>query len=154
METEVSSKKSHISLLSATLLSTTCMMGSGWLFSAQLSAQIAGNWSFLAWILAAIFVLAVGLCLSKVVSVYPIRGATTRSSALSHNNIFGMPFAFANWFAIVVVIATEAQATTQYLSAAIHSSILMQHGVLTYTGKFLAVSILLLYLIINYCHIL
>ena len=150
METEVSSKKSHISLLSATLLSTTCMMGSGWLFSAQLSAQIAGNWSFLAWILAAVFVLAVGLCLSKVVSVYPIRGATTRSSALSHNNIFGMPFAFANWFAIVVVIATEAQATTQYLSAAIHSSILMQHGVLTYTGKFLAVSILLLYLIINY----
>ena len=85
METEVSSKKSHISLLSATLLSTTCMMGSGWLFSAQLSAQIAGNWSFLAWILAAVFVLAVGLCLSKVVSVYPIRGATARSSALSHN---------------------------------------------------------------------
>lgn len=147
---KVSSRKSYISLLSATLLSTTCMLGSGWLFSAQLSAQIAGNWAFLAWVLAALFVLSIGLCLSTVVSVYPIRGATTRSSALSHNNIFGMPFAFANWFAIVVVIATEAKATAQYLSAAIHSSILMHQGVLTYAGKFLAVCILLLYLIINY----
>ena len=150
MGAEASSKRPNISLFSATLLSTTCMMGSGWLFSAQLSAKIAGNWAFLAWILAAIFVLAIGLCLSKVVSVYPIRGATTRSSALSHNNIFGMPFAFANWFAIVVVIATEAQATTQYLSAAIHSNTLMQHGALTYTGKSLALLILILYLIINY----
>ncbi|WP_192483292.1 MULTISPECIES: APC family permease [Cysteiniphilum] len=150
MGAEFTPKKSGVSLLSATLLSATCMVGSGWLFSAQLTAKIAGNWAFLAWVLAAILVLLVGLCLAKVVAVYPVRGATTRSSALSHNGIFGMPFAFANWFGIMVVIATEAQATTQYLSAAIGSDALMQNHVLTYGGKFLALGILLVYLIVNF----
>lgn len=58
----------------------------------------------------------VELCLAKVISVFPVRGATTRSSALSHNSLFAMPFAFANWFGVVVMISTEAQATTQYLA--------------------------------------
>ncbi|WP_119343577.1 APC family permease [Facilibium subflavum] len=150
MGAEYRPKKTSVSLLSATLLSATCMVGSGWLFSAQLSAKIAGNWAFLAWVLAAILVMLVGMCLAKVVATYPVRGATTRSSSLSHNGIFGMPFAFANWFGIMVVVATEAQATTQYVSAAIGSSVLMQHHSLTYTGKFLALFILFVYLVINY----
>lgn len=143
-------KNSNISLLSATLLSSTCMIGSGWLFSAQLTAQIAGNWAFIAWILTAVLVLCIGLCLAKVVSIYPVRGATARLSALSHNSIFGMPFAFANWFGIMVVIATEAQATTQYLSAAIGSEFLIQNNILTLSGKFLALSILFIYLMVNF----
>ena len=142
--------RKKISLFSAVALSATCMVGSGWLFSAQLAARDAGNWAFLAWILAALLVLSVGMCLSKVVAIYPVRGATTRSSSLSHNNVFGMPFAFANWFGIMVTVATEAQATTQYLSAAIGKQYLMGHDGLTLQGKLLALGILVLYLVINY----
>ena len=88
-----------MSLLSAILIGVTSMVGSGWLFSTQLTAKTAGNCVFLAWILAAIMIMMVGLCLVKVVSVFPVRGATTtRSSALLHNSVFAMPFAFANWF--------------------------------------------------------
>ncbi len=104
-----------MSLFSAVLVGATCMVGSGWLFSAQLTAKAAGNWSFLAWILAAAAVFLIGICLSRVVAMYPVRGATTRCSAISHNSTFAMPFAFTNWFGIVVVISTEALATTQYL---------------------------------------
>ncbi|MFZ9035656.1 MAG: APC family permease [Francisellaceae bacterium] len=147
---DLSKRKTKVSLFSATLLSATCMVGSGWLFSAQLSAKEAGNWAFLAWILAALLVGAVGMCLSVVVSLYPFSGSTTRSSALSHNNIFGMPFAFANWFGIMVTVATEAQATTQYLSAAVGSNLLIENHALTVTGKLLALLILFLYLVINY----
>jgi amino acid transporter len=143
-------KKHKISLFSATALSATAMVGSGWLFSAQLNAKMAGNYAFLSWILAAILVAAVGLAIAQVVSVYPVRGAITRSSALSHNNVFGMPFAFANWFGIMVTIATESQATTQYLSAAFKNSTLMDDSALTVKGKLLALFILVVYLIINY----
>ncbi|MFI0347827.1 MAG: APC family permease [Chthoniobacterales bacterium] len=139
-----------ISLFSATALSSTAMVGSGWLFSAQLNAQLAGNYSFLAWFLAALIVMPVGLCLAQVVSLFPVRGATTRSSALSHNSIFGMPFAFANWFGIMVCVATEAQATTQYLSAAIKNSDLMSNQGLTFYGKLFALGILFIYLVINF----
>lgn len=143
-------KHKKISLFSATALSATAMVGSGWLFSAQLNAQLAGNYAFLAWVLAALLVMPVGLCLAQVVSVYPVRGATTRSSALSHNSIFGMPFAFANWFGIMVCVATEAQATTQYLSAALKNTDLMGDKGLTFYGKLFALGILFLYLVINF----
>jgi len=139
-----------ISLVSATALSIATMIGSGWLFSAQLSAKYAGNLAFLAWILAALFVMGVGLCLASVVEVFPVTGATSRSSALSHNNIFGMPFAFANWFGILVVVANEAQATGQYLFAAMKDSTFMRGDQVTALGKGGEVAIVLLYLIINF----
>ena len=107
MEINTSKK---MSLFNAILIGVTSMVGSDWLFSTQLTAKTAGNWAFLACILAAIMIMMVGLCLVKVVSVFPVKGATTRSSALSHNSVFAMPFAFANWFGIVVMISTEAQA--------------------------------------------
>ncbi|MBI2784995.1 MAG: APC family permease, partial [Legionella longbeachae] len=148
----MSSKSKHakLSLFSATALSATAMVGSGWLFSAQLNAKIAGNYSFLAWIMAALLVMAVGLCLAQVASIYPVRGATARCSALSHNSIFGMPFAFASWFGLMVTIGTEAQATTQYLAAAIKNDVLIVDNVLTVYGKLFALSILVIYLFVNY----
>lgn len=139
-----------ISLVSATALSIATMVGSGWLFSSQLCAQYAGNWSFAAWVLAGIIVILIGLCLASVVQVFPVTGAISSSSALSHNKIFGMPFAFSNWFGIVVVVANEAQATGQYLFSAIKSDIFIHGTELTLWGKAFEVLIVLLYLIINF----
>ncbi|KEI35921.1 amino acid permease-associated region precursor [Francisella sp. W12-1067] len=148
MNIDDSSKK--MSLLSAVLIGATSMVGSGWLFSAQLTVKNAGNWAFLAWVLAAGIVLLIALCLSKVVSMYPVRGATTRSSAISHNSIFAMPFAFANWFGIVVVISTEALATTQYLAGVKSMTWLMTDNALTFPGELFALFILALYLLVNF----
>ena len=92
------------------------MVGSGWLFSAQLVAQRAGNYAFLAWILAALFIISIALCLSHVITLHSYRGANARITSISHNAAFGIPFAFSAWFGIAVVIATEAQASTQYLA--------------------------------------
>ena len=39
------------------------MVGSGWLFSSQLVAQKAGNYAFLSWIVAAIIIVGIGLCI-------------------------------------------------------------------------------------------
>lgn len=139
-----------ISLVSATALSVATMIGSGWLFSAQLSAQYAGNWAFLAWILAGFIVIVIGLCLAVVVDVFPVTGTTSRSSALSHNNIFGMPFSFANWFGVLVIVANEAQATGQYLFAAMKDHLFIHNDEVTGLGKLFEVLIVLLYLIINF----
>lgn len=139
-----------VSLLSATAISATAMIGSGWLFSAQLNARLAGNYAFLSWFLAALLVMGVGLCLAQVVAIYPVRGATTRSSSLSHNAIFGMPFAFANWFGLMISVATEAQATTEYLSAYLKSNTLMDNSGLTLYGKLFALAILFFYLAVNF----
>jgi amino acid transporter len=125
------------------------MVGSGWLFSAQLAARQSGNYAFLAWIAAAFVIISVGMCLAIVVADYPERGAVTKISAISHNSIFAMPFAFSNWFGITVVIATEAQATTQYL-APFFGNTFMFNGVMTFWGKCFGVGLLVLYLLINW----
>jgi amino acid transporter len=147
MQTNATKK---MGLFSAVLIGVTSMVGSGWLFSAQLTAKNAGNWAFLSWALAAILILMVAMCLAKVVSVYPVRGATTRSSALSHNSVFAMPFAFANWFGIVVMISTEAQATTQYLTGLENFHWLMIDGAMSTYGIIFALFILTIYLAINF----
>ena len=147
MSDDISKK---MSLFSAVLVGATSMVGSGWLFSAQLTAKHAGNWAFIAWILAAMLVLMVALCLAKVVAMYPVRGATTRSSAISHNNIFAMPFAFANWFGIVVVISSEALATTQYLAGVKSMNWLMDNNILTTSGTIFTLFVLVMYLYINF----
>ncbi|API86364.1 APC family permease [Francisella uliginis] len=147
MKEEVTKK---VTLFSATLLCVTAMMGSGWLFSSQLVAAKAGNYSFLAWILAAFIILLVGLCYAKIVAIHPLRGATTRISAISHNSIFAMPFAFANWFGIVVCFATEALATTQYLSGINSLNFLVDPKGLTIYGKLVSLFILCIYLLVNY----
>jgi amino acid transporter len=144
------SKIKKISLFSAVTLGVTAMVGSGWLFSAQLNARLAGNYAFLAWFLAGLLVIGIALCFSQVVSVYPVRGASSRASILSHNAIFGMPFSFAGWFGLMVCVATEAQATTEYLSACIKNVGFMTDTGLTFGGKLFASAILLVYLIINF----
>ncbi|AIT08927.1 amino acid transporter [Candidatus Francisella endociliophora] len=140
---------SKISLFGAILLSVTTMIGSGYLFSAQLTANYAGNWSFLAWIFTAIIVIATGFCYSKVVVKYPVRGATTRISSISHNNIFAIPFAFANWFGIVVFVTSEALATVQYLAGIKSMSWIMHEHKLTHWGIALSAIVLVIYLLIN-----
>ena len=81
--------KGKMSLFSGVLLCCTCMVGSGWLFASQLAAQNAGNYAFIAWIIAAVVIISIGLCFASVVVDYPERGATTKVSAISHNSIFG-----------------------------------------------------------------
>ena len=146
----MSNDAKKMSLFSAILIGVTSMVGSGWLFSAQLTAKNAGNWAFLAWILAAGLVLLIALCYGKIIAMHPVRGATTRASAISHNSIFAMPFAFANWFGIVVVISSEALATTQYLAGIKSMDWLMVDHVLTISGTAFALFILCLYLLVNF----
>ena len=62
METNDAKK---MGLFSAVLIGVTSMVGSGWLFSAQLTAKHAGNWAFLSWALAAIMILMVAMCCGK-----------------------------------------------------------------------------------------
>ncbi|MDD3267660.1 MAG: APC family permease, partial [Burkholderiales bacterium] len=146
----MSSNNKQISSLSAMALGATAMVGSGWLFSAQLNARLAGNYAFVSWICAALIVTLIAICLSRVIAVYPVRGATSMCSTLSHNHVFGMPFAFANWFAVMISIANEAQATTEYLSSAIKHSTLVENGAMTLNGKLFALMILFVYLAINF----
>jgi len=142
--------KNKIGLFSATAIPIMSMIGSGWLFSAQLNAQLAGNYAFIAWLGAALIAMAVGLCFAKLCSIYPEHGLNAKCVSISHGKDFGMVFGFAIWFGLLAIIPTEAQATVQYLSPFFRFSTLYENDALTLSGKLFAIAILVVFFVVNY----
>ncbi|WP_162902123.1 amino acid permease, partial [Facilibium subflavum] len=54
------------------------------------------------------------------------------------------------WFGLLAMIPTEAQATVQYLSPFISFTHLYEGNALTFSGRILAIVILMIYFLINY----
>ena len=142
--------QNKIGLFSVIVIAVTSMIGSGWLFSAQLNAQLAGNYAFIAWMIAAVIAITIGLCFSRLCALFPERGINAKCTSMSHGKDFGMIFAFAIWFGLLAMIPTEAQATTQYLSPFVHVVSLYDDGSLTIAGKIFSLLILVIYFAMNY----
>jgi amino acid transporter len=145
----ISVREQKIGLFGSVMIGATCMVGSGWLFAPLIAAQLAGNYAFLSWIVSAAFILAVAFCFIYGFVKYPFRGITARIISITHNSSFGLPFAFVNWFGIIATVATEAQASTQYLAFYLGETFATPDG-LTIYGKLLGVILLCLFLLVNY----
>lgn len=133
---ECSIPKHKIGLLSVIAISTTGIIGSGWLFSAYLGAKIAGAGVYLSWILTLVFFILMALVIAEIVAIFPLRGIIGRMGSLSHNKYFGVIFAFAIWLELVGSIPGEAQASVEYLAGiSPHlSKLLISDGALTASG--------------------
>lgn len=133
---ECSPPKNKIGLLSVIAISTTGIIGSGWLFSAYLGAKIAGSGVYLSWLLTLIFFILMALVISEIVSMFPLRGIIGRMGALSHNKYFGVIFAFAIWLELIGSIPGEAQASVEYLAgiSPAFTKLLISDGALTAAG--------------------
>ena len=66
--------------------SISCMIGSGWLLSAQLSYQLAGAGAIYSWILGSGIILVFAFCFSAVAIKLPITGGIGRYIAITHGN--------------------------------------------------------------------
>ena len=133
---ESSPSKDKIGLLSVIAISTTGIIGSGWLFSAYLGAKIAGSGVYLSWLLTLVFFILMALVIAEIVSMFPLRGIIGRMGALSHNKYFGVIFAFAIWLELIGSIPGEAQASVEYLAGISPSltKLLISDGALTSAG--------------------
>ncbi len=140
-----------IGLLSVIAISTTGIIGSGWLFSSYIGAKTAGSGVYLSWFLTLIFFILMALVIAEVVSVFPFRGIIGRMGALSHNKYFGVIFAFAIWLELIGSLPGEAQASVQYLAGISPSlsKLLMSNGTLTTTGLLFTLGFLVAYWFVN-----
>ena len=147
-------KEYKIGLISLTCIGVGTMIGSGWLFSSYYAAQIAGAHAYYSWIITAIIILILGLCLAEIATVYPKRGLMARLLVISHNKEFGIICAIATWLGLTAVVATEAEGSVQYISSL--SPALGEHifntqiHELTGWGLLIAIGFILCYGLINY----
>lgn len=144
--------KKKPSLFTAIALSVGTMLGSGWLYASYYASQAAGAASIFSWIIGAIVVLAMAFLLSEVAVKYPTNGLFTQLITISHNQHFGFVTGLSNWMLGLIIVPSEAMATTQYM-ASIYPPItphIFDQGQLTLLGVGIVAIFMLIYTIINY----
>lgn len=144
--------KKRPSLFTAIALSVGTMLGSGWLYASYYASQAAGAASIFSWIIGAIIVLVMAFLLSEIAVKYPTNGLFTQLITISHNQHFGFVTGLSNWMLGLIIVPSEAMATTQYISS-IYQPItpyVFDHGHLTAIGVLVVVLFMLLYTLINY----
>ncbi len=139
-------------IFSVIALNIGTMVGSGWLFAPLHVAQVAGGAAILAWIIGALLALCLSLLLAEIAIKYPVNALFTRIISLSHNPHFGSVTALANWILGLIIVPSEAIATTQYLSSAYPawSNLFFAAGNLTWLGVLITIFFIFIYFMINY----
>lgn len=108
--------KRDISTINILSVSAGGMIGSGWLFSPFISAQMAGSNALISWIIAAVFMLFVALPLCELGTMFPISGGMSNYPTFTHGREVGFLFAWSSWLSYVVMTPIEIQAILQYSS--------------------------------------
>lgn len=108
--------KREISRLNVLVASAGAMVGSGWLFSPFISAQIAGSNALVSWVLAAIIMFFIALPLCELGTMFPVSGGMTNYPSFTHGHKVGFMFAWVSWLSYVVMTPIEIQAIMQYSS--------------------------------------
>src|SRR5476649_400999 len=101
--------KRDISRSNILVTSAGGMIGSGWLFSPFISAQIAGSNALISWVIAAIFMLFIALPLCELGAMFPISGGMTNYPGFTHGGDVGFLFAWVSWLSYVVMTPIEIQ---------------------------------------------
>lgn len=108
--------KRDISTTNIIIASAGGMVGSGWLFSPYISAQMAGSNALISWIIAAVFMLLIALPLCELGTMFPISGGISNYPTFTHGQEVGFLFAWTSWLSYVVMTPIEIQAILQYSS--------------------------------------
>ncbi|MBA2655512.1 MAG: APC family permease [Tatlockia sp.] len=127
------------------------MIGSGWLFSPFISAQMAGSNALISWVIAAVFMLFIALPLCELGAMFPISGGMTNYPSFTHGNDVGFLFAWTSWLSYVVMTPIEIQAILQY-SGHFLPSLLIKEGTsftLSGLGYLFAITIMIFVVFLN-----
>ena len=127
--------KRDISRTNILIASAGGMIGSGWLFSPFISAQMAGSNALISWIIAALFMLFIALPLCELGTMFPVSGGMSNYPTFTHGQEVGFLFAWTSWLSYVVMTPIEIQAILQYSSHFFPSLIVDEPATLKLSGS-------------------
>lgn len=127
------------------------MIGSGWLFSPYISAQMAGSNALISWVIASIFMIFIALPLCELGAMFPVSGGMSNYPTFTHGREVGFLFAWTSWLSYVVMTPIEIQAILQYSSYFFPGLILHDTKALelSWIGYIYAIGIMLFVVILN-----
>ena len=122
-----------ISSVSLLFASISAILGSGWLFAAYYTAQLAGPGAFLAWILGGFAVVIIAYTYAEISAMIPVTGSTARIPRYTHGTIVSFIYSWIIWLSYIALAPTEVQAVIQYLNY-FYPHLTFPGGGLTETG--------------------
>ncbi|UTW41438.1 APC family permease [bacterium SCSIO 12844] len=128
--------------------SISAILGSGWLFSAYYTSQLAGPAAMVSWIIGGALVIIIAFVFAELCSMIPITGSSTRIPHFTHGTLVSYTFAWLIWLSYLTLVPTEVQAMIQYL-AFYYPTLLNSDASLTTSGFEIAAVLLLFVSIIN-----
>ncbi|MFZ4076694.1 MAG: APC family permease [Legionellaceae bacterium] len=140
--------KRDISTTNILIASAGGMIGSGWLFSPFISAQIAGSNALVSWVIAAIFMVFIALPLCELGTMFPVAGGMSNYPTFTHGQDVGFLFAWTAWLSYVVMTPIEIQAILQYASYYVPGLVVGQLA-LSWYGYLTAAAIMFLVVLLN-----
>ena len=148
-----SSSGKQPSLFSAIAIGVGCIVGSGWLFASYKASKFAGPVAIGSWVIGALLALMIALLLAEIATFYSKEtGLFARLLTITHNGDFGFINASSNWFATIITIPAEAEASIQYLAQAFPkiSVSIFDNNHFTHLGIAAVCLLMVFYGILNY----
>src|SRR5436305_2016573 len=106
--------KREIGLIGLTWASAGSIIGSGWLFGAQLALQAAGPAAVIAWGVGGLAILVLALTHAELGGMYPLAGGTARFPHYAFGGFAGASFGWFSWVQAATVAPIEVLAMIQY----------------------------------------
>lgn len=142
--------KRSVGLVSLTLIAAGGILGSGWLFSPLLTAQLAGPASIISWVIGAIAMLLLALSFAEVASVLPVAGGIARIPRYTHGDVTAAVIGWTAWVGYCTQAPIEVAVVIRYASESWPALVTDPHtGSLSAQGYGLAAGMLAIFVLVN-----
>ena len=142
--------KRTVGLLPLTLIAAGGILGSGWLFSPLLTAQLAGPASIIAWVIGAFAMLLLAFTFAEIASVLPVAGGIARIPRYTHGDITAAVIGWTAWVGYCTQAPIEVAVVLRYAAVSWPALVVdAKSGDLSSFGFTIAALMLIVFVMIN-----
>ena len=143
--------KRSIGPISLTFIAVGGILGSGWLFSPQLTASMAGPAALVSWAIGAVAMVLLAMSFAEVASVLPLPGGIARIPRFTHGDITAAVIGWTAWIGYSTAAPIEVTVMLQYAGGVwpglFEGPPAQNH--FTREGLFVAAGFLLFFVVVN-----
>jgi amino acid transporter len=147
-EDESSGLHRHVGRVGLLFAGVGSIIGSGWLFGALNASVLAGPAAIIAWAVAGLMIMLIGLTYAELGTMFPVSGGVVRFPHYAFGSFTSFTMGWITWLAAASVAPVEVIAALQYASNYINGLAHIPAGsggnpVLTFPAGYVAAAVLL-----------